>query len=223
MRTFAQVSRVVALVAVGVLLVGAVVQAEDAAPGRRVRISLKFMTAQSEEAKALGMMWPGAGPSIMVGQFNVLLQTMRTDGGAQVINEPSITTLEDQPAVVNFTTETSHPTSTVSYNEQGQATTTHHIEIVTIGNRAAITPHLRADGSVVLGMSFGPDMPPATGPGAPKDLKLQVTVKPGETVALGGILDTCPGSLVGEPAADQPKWTTFVLVTPQIVANPPAG
>jgi general secretion pathway protein D len=233
-------------------------------PIKQVEIATKFITVQNTVAQAMGIdffvdngqigffnsgMTSGGGQTIVRfirGRFAATLQTMLQEGRVQVINEPRVTTENNMPAEVDFSTEIPYISATQTYNEFGFATTTYAVEVVDVENSLVVTPRINSDDSIT--MYLEPEISDTPGVVTAPDgstypivttqtVSTQVTVDDGETLAIGGmirkneslnirktpLLSQIPiiGKLFTSIAKNMNNSELIILVTPRIVRSLP--
>lgn len=184
-------------------------------PAKQVEISTKFIEVETTQDKVFGIDWwvsngsaeffnlgfaPGEGISVarfVRGRFQAELRTLLSEGRAQVINEPRVTTQNNMPAEVNFSTEIPYFYATTDYDRWGNRTVTYESESVSVNQSLYVTPRINADDSVTLmlepqiddqvGTVVGPDgtiLPIITSQTA----YTQVRVADGDTIVIGGMI-----------------------------------
>ncbi|MCG9895722.1 MAG: hypothetical protein MH204_09625 [Fimbriimonadaceae bacterium] len=192
----------------------ALVEMFDRKP-RQVHIDVKYITTSNSVDRSLGIDWlyqrggvffgnrPGSfarnSDSVFfnyaTGNITSRLRTLMNDGWGRVVNNPSVRTMNNQPAV--FTAST---TTTIFVNQTqngaGGIITTSVPQQITITSGIAVRPRIQSDNTVTLGISAvqselgqlrrGPD-----GSEVPDQLvqaiNVAVNIPDGETVALGGL------------------------------------
>ncbi|TMA31774.1 MAG: hypothetical protein E6J87_14820 [Deltaproteobacteria bacterium] len=117
--------------------------------------------------------------------YNVELQAAEVNGDGKVISSPRVVTLNNSPAIIEQ--GVSIPFQTF---ENGDA----QLEFVDAVLKLDVTPHITADGSIIMKIKVSrnaPDASVATLDGTPGIAKNQVQtetlVKDGQTLVLGGI------------------------------------
>ncbi len=132
---------------------------------------------------------------LSVGEVNWILNMLELDGNSRLVSDPRITTLENHPAEFKF--ETVIPIQTINRFTEGAATS----DIVTyedeeIGISLKVLARINDSGKVTMEVQpIVEDILGYTGPTdnqkpitASRSIITTITVRDGETVALGGLL-----------------------------------
>ncbi len=178
----------------------------------------------------------GLAASVLDDKFNfeVELQAAEVNGDGKVISSPRVVTLDNSPAIIEQ--GVSIPFQTF---ENGDAA----IEFVDAVLKLDVTPHITADGSIIMKIKVSrnaPDSSVFTLTGSPAIAKNQVDtetlVKDGQTLVIGGIyvvdtaqkqsrvpyLHTIPllGSLFRSDSVVDKRKELLIFITPRIVVGP---
>jgi type II secretory pathway component GspD/PulD (secretin) len=186
----------------------------DVAP-RQVHVDVKFVTTSDSVDKSLGIDWlyqrgtmfagnrPGTHArtndpvflNYATGNIQTRLRTLLTEGWGRVVNNPSVTTMNNQQAVFSATTNT-----TVFVNQvistAGGIVLSPQPQTVPVTNQLSVRPRINGDGTVTMGLQpqisdFGQLRRGPDGTEIPDTLTqfllVVVRVKSGDTVALGGL------------------------------------
>ena len=155
--------------------------------------------ASGDDDNAAGIYDPSNGNwqwgKLSVGEVNWILNVLEQDGNSRLVSDPRITTLENHEAEFKF--ETIIPIQTINRFTEGAATS----DIVTfedeeVGISLRVLPRINEAGRITLEVeSIVEDILGYSGPAesqkpitASRSIRTRVTVKDGETVALGGLL-----------------------------------
>ncbi len=231
---------------------------------KQVSISTKFVQVETTLDKAFGIdffvdngslgffnvgLAPATGLTVVRftrGRFTAELRTLLNEGRAQIINEPRVTTQNNLPAEVQFSTTIPYYSATITYNEFGFRQVDYEVDEVDVTSGLFVTPRINKDDTVTLdlqpqveeqvGTVVGPDgqtIPIVTS----QYVFTRVTVADGETLAIGGLirrndsvslhktplLSDIP--IIGNLFTGKTKTTRnselVILVTPQIVRELP--
>ncbi|MCP4684510.1 MAG: hypothetical protein GY867_03580 [bacterium] len=156
-------------------------------------------TTTDDQLDAAGIYNPSNGNwtwgKLSVDEVSMVLNMLEQDGNSRLISDPRITTLENHEAEFKFTTVI--PIQTINRFTEGAATS----DIVTfedeeVGISLKVLPRINEEGQVTLQvMPKVEDIIGYTGPidsqkpiTASRSITTRITVKDGETVALGGLL-----------------------------------
>ncbi len=214
----------IALMQQNVLLVRGTQEAIDAfaeilayldQPAKQVEISAKFIEVETTHDTAFGIDWfvsngslewfnlgfaPGEGINVgrfKRGRFEAELRTLISEGRAQIINEPRVTTQNNMPAEVQFSTEIPYFYATITYNQFGQREVDYESDTVSVMQALYVTPRICEDDTIVLdlepeiddqvGTVVGP-----TGETLPivstQTVYTQVRIPDGDTLVIGGMI-----------------------------------
>jgi len=184
-------------------------------PAKQVEIAAKFIEIETTQDKAFGIDWfvsngateffnlgfaPGEGISVARfrrGRFEAELRTLISEGRAQVINEPRVTTQNNMPAEVNFSTEIPYFYATITYNQFGQREVDYESDTVSVMQALYVTPRISEDDSIVLDLQPEIDDQVGTvvGPNgetlpiiSTQTAYTQVRVPDGDTLVIGGMI-----------------------------------
>ncbi len=233
-------------------------------PTKQVEISTKFVQIETSLDKAFGIDWfvdngslgffneglaPATGLTVVRftrGRFAAELRTLLNEGRAQVINEPRVTTQNNLPASVEFSTTIPYYSATITYNEFGFRTVDYTVDEVDVTNALYVTPRINKDDSITLdlepqiqdqvGTVVGPN-----GESTPivtsQTVMTRVTVADNETLVIGGLirkndsislhktplLSSIPiiGNLFTGKTMSNRNSELVILVTPHIVRELP--
>ncbi len=174
------------------------------------------------------------------GFVNAKLSAAETSGQAKVISSPRITTLNNKRARITQGTDISVPV--VTANQLSVSTVTAALEL-------DVTPHVTADGSILMAIKLTNNVPLALAAGqtvppvSTKEAETEMLVKDGDTAVIGGIytrntseaysqtpfLGSIPilGWLFKNVNESDNRTEMLVFITPRIVnrrsATPAAG
>jgi hypothetical protein len=233
-------------------------------PTKQVSISTKFVQVETSldtsfgidffvDNGAVGFFNQGLAPATGLtvvrftrGKFTAELRTLINQGRAQIINEPRVTTANNMPAEVEFTTTIPYYSANVSYNEFGFRTVDYTSESVDVTNALYVTPRINKDDSVTLDLQpqIQDQVGTVTGPNGEsipittsQSVLTRVTVADGETLAIGGLirrndsvstrrtplLSDIPiiGNLFTGETKTLRNSELVILVTPQIIREMP--
>jgi type IV pilus assembly protein PilQ len=124
---------------------------------------------------------------------NATITAAASEGKAKVLSDPKITTLNNQAANINVTTQIPYVTSNVA--STGVQTQT--VSYVTTGIQLTVTPSINADGRILLIINPNVSQPSVTASantqtGAPavdtRNAQTSVLVRDGETIVIGGLI-----------------------------------
>jgi type IV pilus assembly protein PilQ len=124
---------------------------------------------------------------------NATISAAASEGKAKVLSDPKITTLNNQAANINVTTQIPYVTSNVA--STGVQTQT--VSYVTTGIQLSVTPSINADGRIMLVINPNVSQPSVTAAantqtGAPavdsRVAQTTVLVRDGETIVMGGLI-----------------------------------
>lgn len=185
-------------------------------PTKQVEIATKFIEVQTTADDALGIDWslsngsleffnqgfaPGAAVNNVVrfarGRFEAQLNAMLSSGRATVINEPHVTTMNNQYAEIDFSTSIPYFSATVSYNQFGTRQVDFTSDFIDVQNSLWVVPRINADDSVTMYLepTLDDTVGNVTGPNGESIpivtsqwVSTQVRVGDGETIVLGGLI-----------------------------------
>ena len=184
-------------------------------PAKQVEIATKFIEIETSADRAFGIDWfvsdgeleffnlgfaPGEGISVgrlTRDRFEAELRMLISDGRAQVINEPRVTTQNNMPAEVSFSTEIPYFYATITYNQFGQREVDYESDTVSVRQALYVTPRINEDDTITMvlepeiddqvGTVIGP-----TGETLPivttQTVYTQVRVADGDTLVIGGMI-----------------------------------
>jgi len=136
--------------------------------GPLIQIEARFVEVEVKEDSAFGIdqfvangaaefsnpgFAPGRGINVALfrrGRFESELRALLTEGRAELVNAPRVTTRNNQPATVSFTREIPYFYATVSYDEHGNRTEERHEETVFSRDSFKVTPRILEDNSIIL-------------------------------------------------------------------------
>lgn len=201
--------------------------------------SSETTTAQDALSKDLnrgGWSWG----TLTVAQLSTVLNLLESNGNSKLISDPHITTLENHTAEIKISTVI--PIQTINRFTEAAATQ----DIVTfydeeVGLSLKVTPRINENGNItmdvepkvddIIGFNGPPEnQKPIT---ASRSIKTTITVKSGETAALGGllkdelreteqrvpVLGSIPllGNLFRSKSQEKSKTDLIILITPTII------
>ena len=135
--------------------------------------------------------------SIQAYRFEATLAAMLQEGRAQLVNEPRITTQNNMPGEVDFTTTIPYFSAQVTYNEFGQRTVDYTTDSVDVDQSLYVTPRINGDDSITLQLSpnISDQVGQVVGPNgevvpivSSQTATTQVTVGDGQTLCIGGLI-----------------------------------
>jgi type IV pilus assembly protein PilQ len=117
------------------------------------------------------------------GFINAKLSAAESTGEAKTISSPKVTTLNNKQATI---TQGVQIPIVITTNNQIQT------NIVNAALTLDVTPHVTADGAILMSLTINNDSPGPATPGAPppintKSVKTEILVKDGDTAVIGGI------------------------------------
>ncbi|MCQ9208821.1 MAG: hypothetical protein NG712_05535, partial [Omnitrophica bacterium] len=124
------------------------------------------------------------------------LAMLAKDTDTKILARPRILTLNNQTAIIKITADTAVSTATVQTSAEGLATTSITIERYETGVSLEVTPQINKAGEIT--MSLEPSvttvktsslLPNVSDP-QERSVRTIVTVNDGETVIIGGLIDT---------------------------------
>ncbi len=233
-------------------------------PPKQVEIEARFVEVETTKDKAFGIDWfvangsaeffnlgfaPGTGTNVARfrrGRFEAELRTLLTEGRAQVINAPRVTTQNNLEATVDFSTEIPYFYATISYNEFGQRTVDYQTETVSVSQSLTVMPRILDDDTIVLELDPEIDDQVGTviGPNgevlpivSTQSVSTRVRVADGDTLVIGGftrtnetfnirktpLLHTLPiiGNLFRSRIVADRQSELLIFVTPRILREIP--
>ena len=125
--------------------------------------------------------------------LNATITAAASEGKAKVLSDPKITTLNNQAANINVTTQIPYVTANVA--STGVQTQT--VNYANVGIQLTVTPSINADGRILLNINPDVSQPSVTAAantqtGAPavdtRKAQTSVLVRDGETVVIGGLI-----------------------------------
>jgi general secretion pathway protein D len=182
---------------------------------KQVHIDVKYITTSNSRDRSFGIDWlyqrggvfagnrPGSFARVndpvfinyATGNITTRLRTILTDGWGRVVNNPSVTTMNNQPAVFLAQTATTIFINQIISNANGIIIAPQPQQ-VTIQSGISVRPRINNDGSVTMTINtqlgdFGQLRRGADGTEIPdflnQSVNVAVRVKSGDTVALGGL------------------------------------
>ncbi len=182
-------------------------------PAKQVEIEAKFVEVKIEEGQPSGMGWfaiEGSLESFSVGfkpddgihvarfrrgRFESELKALLDEGRAEVVNAPRVTTRNNIPATVSFTSEIPYSYATTTYDEFGNRKVNYETDSVSVTQSLTVTPRILDDNSIVLdieaeinrqvGTEIGPngEVLPVV---STRSAYTRVRVADGDTIVIGG-------------------------------------
>lgn len=129
---------------------------------------------------------------------DMILSAVKEQGDVQIISQPQIVTLNNQPALVKVGTDIPYFSVTKNVDpETGKEEITEEINIITVGVVLSVTPQISNDGWITLGISpivtdYIEEKKSTFGSTAPtvdiKQSSSMVRVKQGSTVRISGLI-----------------------------------
>jgi general secretion pathway protein D len=192
-----------------------IIEEFDVAP-KQVVIKVEFITTSNSKDTALGIDWlyqrgtifagnrPGSfarsGDPIFInyatGNITTRLRTLLTEGWGRTVNAPLVRTLNNQPAVVATTTETTIFVPSLQNGPGGLVTVFNPIAI-SVATQLAVRPRINGDGTITVALApqigeFGqfrtsPDGSQSVPDRLFQTISVVARVKSGETIALAGL------------------------------------
>ncbi len=176
--------------------------------------------------------------TLSAGQYSVFLQAVQTDSRFNVLSTPRIFTTNNATAQINIsqslpyvTNQTVTTTGTILYN----------YNFLNVGIVLTVTPRITSNGYVTMDVTqTANDFVSYTAFNAPivnqREAQTTVSVKDGETIVLGGIINNTVthtvnkipflgdlplvGNLFRSTTADNNKTELLVFLTPHVVRDP---
>ena len=220
-------------------------------PAKQIEIATKFVEVEAVQDKPFAIDWfvasgaaepflghfmPGEGLRVArfrPGHFQKALRDLLVEGRAQVINEPRVTTQNNMPAEVCFSTEILDRWATLNVDAiTGQRTLKYDDNTVSLGYSLIVTPRIYEDGTIVMEVEAeitdkvgtimrndGESVPLVTTQAA----YTQVRVPDGDTIVIGGLLGDRKALDEEETSAGEPTRRTelLIFVTPRIIREVP--
>jgi MSHA type pilus biogenesis protein MshL len=137
--------------------------------------------------------------SFQDGSFDVVLEALREQGEIQVVSQPRVVTLNNQPALIKVATDQAFFTQTIAQGAAGTGNIiTEQVRSVTVGLVLSVTPQVSEDGWVMLDVT--PiisrlrgiiESPQKTATAPVLDVKQSsglVRLRDGEMVLIGGLI-----------------------------------
>lgn len=89
--------------------------------------------------------------SFQDGSFDVILEALREQGEIQVVSQPRVVTLNNQPALIKVATDQAFFTQTIAQGAAGTGNIiTEQVRSVTVGLVLSVTPQVSEDGWIML-------------------------------------------------------------------------
>lgn len=140
----------------------------------------------------------GLGFQTSRSQMNLAVEAMREQGNVKALSKPTITTLNNQPAMIKVGTDLPYFSATVTIDsETGSKDIVEQTNVVTLGVILSITPQISKDGWITLGVdpmvtdlvstatsSYGSTAPVVD----VKQSSSMVRIKEGQTAAISGLI-----------------------------------
>ncbi len=207
----------------------------------------KFGTAAATAAAAAAT--GGLSAIYSSGAIKALLNAQANLGNVQVISSPSLMVLNNQEAKINVGDQVPIQTSSLSNAIASTGTNTgtgfaqaNQIQYKDTGVILEVTPRVNSSGMVIMDIHQTVSTPVATTTGVStsptiqkKEIESSVAVKDGETIALGGLIESKKnylkngipflheipyiGSLFGDTTLKDDKTELVVLITPRVVTS----
>lgn len=131
---------------------------------------------------------------------DVILNAVKEQGDVQIISQPHVVTLNNQPAIVKVGTDIPYFSVTKNLDpETNREEITEEVNIITVGVVLSVTPQISNDGWITLGISpivtdYIEEKKSTFGSTAPtvdiKQSSSMVRVKEGNTVRISGLIKT---------------------------------
>ena len=220
-------------------------------PAKQVEIAVKFVEVDITGGKSSAFDFPVSnGQGITVARFGrdrfqEVLRALLDEGRAQIIHEPHVTTLNNMPAEVSFSTEIPYHYATITYDQHGQRTVDYESDTVSVGNTLHVNPRINEDNTITLDLEAQIEEQVGTVIGPEGELLhiinaqsayTKVRVADGNTIVISGLTRSqqifAPGRPSGEEApiiskkfrselAEQPSKQLLIFVTPRIIRDIP--
>jgi len=186
-------------------------------PTKLIEIEARFVEVDVQEGKAFGIDWfvangsaeffnlgfkPGQGLNVARfrrGRFESELRTLLSEGRAQVINAPRVTTRNNLPATVDFAPDIPCGWAKFTADARGNRTVQRHEETVSVRYSLTVTPRILEDNTVVLDLEPEVHSPTGTVVGpegevlpivSSQSVYTRVHVGDGDTIVIGGFTRT---------------------------------
>jgi len=139
----------------------------------------------------------GTTPTLDFTMFSVLFQAMMTSGEARSLGKPKVITINNNPAVITSSRDAAVSTVTRTDGSGTSSTSsTSGVERRRVGLTLTVTPQVNKEGYITLNVapSYSDLVASETGNGnydtVTRAVSTQVRVKSGQTVVLGGLLQS---------------------------------
>lgn len=138
----------------------------------------------------------GSVPTLDFTMFTVLFNAMMTNGEARSLGKPKVITMNNNPAVITSSREAAVSTVTRTDGGGSSSASTSGVERRRVGLTLTVTPQVNKEGYVTLTVapSYSDLVTSETGNGnfdtVTRAVSTQVRVKSGQTVVLGGLLQS---------------------------------
>jgi len=184
----------------------------DVAP-KQVLIRAEFVRVDLNETDGFGITWTAkVAPNLNFATANIApagsitavyasgnavanLQAQLTKNRVNILQAPIISTSNNRPASINFSTQVPIQQSVTNITPQGQQITNQSTQFLTASNGLNVTPHINGDNSVSLFINptlttVSPSDIPGTPQFAQQTLSTFRRIANGETMVLGGFITT---------------------------------
>lgn len=138
----------------------------------------------------------GTVPTLDFTMFSVLFKAMMTNGEARSLGKPKVITMNNNPAVITSSRDAAVSTVTRTDGGGSSSSSTSGVERKRVGLTLTVTPQVNKEGYVTLTVapSYSDLVASETGNGnydtVTRAVSTQVRVKSGQTVVLGGLLQS---------------------------------
>jgi len=138
----------------------------------------------------------GTVPTLDFTMFTVLFKAMMTNGEARSLGKPKVITMNNNPAVITSSRDAAVSTVTRTDGGGSSSSSTSGVERKRVGLTLTVTPQVNKEGYVTLTVapSYSDLVASETGNGnydtVTRAVSTQVRVKSGQTVVLGGLLQS---------------------------------
>lgn len=138
----------------------------------------------------------GQTPTLDFTMFTVLFKAMMTSGEARSLGKPKVITMNNNAAIITSSREAAVSTITRQDGGGSSSTSTSGVERRRVGLTLTVTPQVNKEGYVTITVapSYSDLVPSETGQGnydtVTRAVSTQVRVKSGQTVVLGGLLQS---------------------------------
>ncbi|TNH85810.1 GspD family T2SS secretin variant ExeD [Aeromonas sobria] len=164
--------------------------------GGAIAAGKDYQNGKPETAAKLLDGFNGMAAGFYKGDWAMLLTALASNTKNDILSTPSIVTMDNKEASFNAGKEV--PTQTGSQSSTSTDSIYNTIEYKTVGTKLTVTPQINEGDSVLLNIeqevsSVGKQAEGTTGLGPTFDTRIvknAVLVKSGETVVLGGLMDT---------------------------------